>query len=191
MARDKIIYIFILIAVVSLSFLSIHSIVTAGKAVNLYKFALGKNETTVYLGEFSDPPGKSKVSANDIKRSVMERLQQKKEMKFNIANKAEHADLVISGRVIDFIYRQSDPIDIILPIGLVMDILTNKNYAHLRFEMTVYDTNRKKTVWKRRLKATATEFNMPEEKSIPLITDRAARVFIDRCFGRPRSRIRL
>ena len=103
----------------------------------------------------------------------------------------EEADLSIDGDIVGFIYMEHDPIDIFIPIGLVIDLFTKKNYGRLEYKISVLDVKKRRVAWKRLLKATATEFDMPRDDAVSLLTDRAAYLFIKECFGKPKSRIRI
>lgn len=169
-----------------------YSVVTAHRAKNLYDFALSAKTVNVHIGEFASSDETKKIKTEDLKKAIRQRLIDRKTTDFNIVNKGREADLSIIGKITKFDYRDNDPVDIYFPpIGLVMDLATQKNYVRLEYEITVLDNKKNKVVWKKQLKATVTEFEMGKEKSVPLIIDRAAYVFIKECFGRPKPRQRI
>ena len=68
-----------------------------------------------------------------------------------------------------------------------MDLVTVQSYARLEFYVEVHDPGKGELLWKKNLKATLTKSDMSYEESIGLIMERAAKVFIRKCFGRPKK----
>ena len=173
----------LIIALLIITF-GFYSTVIANKTGQLQNFALTNKTVNIHLGEFRSLDKARDIEASRVAEALGSRLKQRKTVAFNIVKSIEEADLSISADLIEFIYSEGDPVDILLPLGLVVDVLTKKNYARLEFEINVLDTKKNKVVWKRYLKATLTEDDMSKEKSIPLIIDRAAYVIVKECFGR-------
>jgi len=167
----------------------IYSNVTAQRAKNLYNFVTSRDTVNVHIGEFS--AADSDIDPKALITAIIGRLQERKSANFNIVTDIRDADLSINCNIEKFIYSKKDPIDIFLPVGLVVDVIVSKNYARLEYTINVLDTKKNKPSWKRRLKATIDESNMPKLKSIPLVLDRAAYVFIKECFGKPKGRHRI
>jgi len=191
MKKNDLVHIVILLIVFALMVFGLYSTVRAQKANNLYNFALSAKKVSVYIGEFKSSNEAREIDADEIAAALKRRLEARKTINFNIVNRPEDADLSITGRLTKFMYRENDPIDIFIPVGLVIDIFTDKNYARLEYEIEVFDLKKKRNVWKKRLRATATEFDMPREDAVSLLTDRAAYVFIKECFGRPKERLKI
>ena len=191
MKKSDFLHIVILLIVLSLTVCGLYSTVRAQRAGNLYNFAFSAKKLSIYIGEFKSSKEAQEIDTDEIIAALKRRLEDRKTIDFNIANRLEDADLSITGQLTKFMYRENDPIDIFIPLGLVIDIFTDKNYARLEYEIEVFDLKKKKIVWKKRLKATATEFEMPKEESISLLTDRACYVFIKECFGRPKEKMKI
>lgn len=168
--------------------LGVYSTVTAYGGKNLYNFATSNKTISVYIGAFKTSENAKDIDARKLAENLKLRLRDRKTINFSIVDNIKDADLAISGNLIEFIYWKNDPIDIFIPLGLVIDLVTNKNYARLEYNISVLDTKKNKVVWEKHLKATLTEFDMPKEKSIPLVTERAAYVFVKECFGRPKAK---
>lgn len=188
MTIKRVIIYSLIVTVVAAGFvMGIYSSVAAHLAKNLYNYASKNDTVNIYIGDFSPSDRAKEIDPARLAEAFEVRLRDRKTVRFNVVDRVEDADLAVSGRIKIFRYLDKDPVDILIPIGLVIDLLTQKNFARLDYTVSVLDTKKKKVVWKRALRATLTEFEVPKEKSIPLIIDRAAYVFIKECFGKPKS----
>ncbi len=187
----KKINVIILTVLMLMAVLASSTTVIARKAKSLYGFAMSKKEVNIYIGKFRGSDKAKEIDAKKLIEAIESRLKKRKTITFNIVKDLKDADLSVRGGILRYIYREKDPIDIFIPLGLIIDLFTDKNYARLEFEVEVLDTKKKKIVWDRYLKATITQFDLSKEKSIPLIIDRAAYVFIKECFGKPKGKIRI
>ena len=170
-------------------FLALTLICASGYAMsgNLYEYAASKHRAVnIKLDECMVAEGCDAIKSEDLAGAFKKRLLERRTIKFNVVEASEEADLAVSLNVKNFVYSEKDPVDIVQPIGLLVDLAAVQNYARLEFEVSVSDPAKNKLLWKKSLKATLTKSDMPYEKSIPLITDRAAYVFIKECFGRPK-----
>lgn len=155
------------------------------KSDNLYESASHKAVVNVKIEQFSVDENCKEINGEDVVRAFEKVLSGRKSVTFSIVDNLKDADFLISWDIKKFVYSKTDPIDVLIPIGLVIDLAVNQNYARLEFHASVYDTSKNRVVWENDLKATLTESDMPLEKSIPLIIERAAKVFVRECFGRP------
>ena len=157
-------------------------------ASNLYDFVSNMRTVNLKVNQFSASGETGEIDARKLTDILKTALSERKSVKFSIVDNAGAADLEISGEITDFIYLEKDPIDIFIPAGLVLDLLTTQSYARLRFKIKVHDIKKDKIVFEKLLKATITKAGMSREESIPLITKRAAKVSIIECFGKSYSK---
>lgn len=157
------------------------------KSGNLHGFVTGKHTVNVKVEQFTVARGSEEINGAEITEIFKNKLRERVSVTFNIVETAEEADLVISGDVVEFVYLEDDPIDILLPIGLVVDLAARQNYARMIFDIQVHNTTKGKIVWKKRLKSTLTKSDMPRDASVPIIMERAGKVFIRNCFGKPKN----
>ena len=87
----------------------------------------------------------------------------------------------------NFVFKEDDPIDIFLPIALVVDLAKNQKYVRLEFDVKVRDAKNNTILWKKFLKPTLTESNLNRQNSVDLIMQRAAKIFVSKCFSRLHS----
>lgn len=158
------------------------------KSDNLYEFVMDKQAVNVKIHQFSVAMECKEIDAAKLADAFKEALRKRVSVKFNIVEDPKDADLVVSGDVDSFVYSEKDPIDILIPIGLVIDLLTTQNYARMIFNVSVYSPAEDKIVWEKRLKGTVNKSDMPRDESLFLVMERSAKIFVRECFARPRKK---
>lgn len=187
MKGNRFFHIAISIIILSALVLGLYATVTANRVKNLYNFAMSAKDLDIHVGKITISEKAKDVDKRLLSDALKTKLLDRKTVNFNIVQNLSDADLSIECDVTQFVYREKDPIDIFIPVGLVIDLATKKNYARIEYEIKVTDTKKNKVVWKKKLKATVTQFDMPKEKSLSLIADRAAYFFIKECFGKTKK----
>jgi len=175
----------ILVVVLALALLLIPPMLV--KSDNLYKFVTDKRSVNIAVNKFEVAESCKDINGSKLAEIFKEALLNRKSVDFNIVKNEKDADLVVSGKVEKFVYSEDDPIDVLIPIGLVIDLATSQNYARMEFNINVYNPVKNKIVWKKRLKATLNKSNMPRDESLFLIMERAGKIFIRKCFGKLRK----
>ncbi len=179
--------IYFLTAALVIAALAIFAKVSLVRSDNLYGYATDKDAVNIRIDEFSVEPEASEFDGKLLTEALKTALRNRVSVKFNIVDNPDQADLIVVGKARKFTYLKKDPIDILIPIGLVIDLLTTQNYSRLKFDIEVHNTAEEKVVWKRHLIATVNKRNMSREASIPLTIERTAKVFVRKCFGRPKE----
>jgi len=157
------------------------------KSQNLYDFVSHKSVVNVKVDSLTVESGYSEIKSQEITNIFKKALELRRSVNFNIVKSDQEADLIIKGNVKSFYYTANDPIDVFVPVALVADLLVNKGYARLKFDISVFSTEKNKIVWGKKLKATLSEVGMTADDSVNLIMERAAKIFIRKCFGKPKS----
>jgi len=127
------------------------------------------------------------INGTTFAKTFKDFLKKNKVFNFNIVENRDKADIVISGDVKNFVFKEDDPIDIFLPIALVVDLAKNQKYVRLEFDVKVRDAKNNTILWKKFLKPTLTESNLNRQNSVDLIMQRAAKIFVSKCFSRLHS----
>ena len=165
--------------------------VFAGSAVagTLYEDFSRRGTVKVYVEALKGSTGHSKVRTGEMKKSLETALSNRKSIKFAIVPSKEEADVMISSEVVEFLWTDHDPVDMIVGIGgTAMDAMVVECYARLQANFAVTDAKSGLVLWKDKVKATLTKAGMSEADSLGLINDDIAKVFIKEAFGKQKSR---
>lgn len=156
---------------------------------NLYKTFSKKDQVKVFIHDAKDASHAQKVDLRELKQEIEDALTSRKSINFKVVPNKEDADILIDCDVKEFVWMKEDPMDGVHGIdAIVLDAVMTHNYARLQAIFTVKDAPSGKVLWIRTIKATLTEKDMDEEKSIPMANERAIKVFMRKCFAKPHDR---
>lgn len=177
-------YLKCLAAVVILALVS-QPVCFAGNDNNLSSLVDSGKTIKVFLQNFTNESGQTQISADLFKKAVETALSNRKAVKFEIVQSPEASDVQISGAIKNYSYSKTDPINSYgATATLVLDAVTNENYAEMTVAFTVTDTKRGNVLWSKEIKGYI-EHTMTPEQSLPLVYDKVSRDFLWRSFGKP------
>ena len=147
---------------------------------NLYKLVKQK-PLQVYLDDFRSET--KKISAQDFKKILEETMLARKTEHFEFVK--EGADIIIKANIIFYRYLEKDPVDFLVGTGgIISDAIISKNYVQVKADFSVSKANTGRLLWSKKVEASITESNMPENESIPRVLHRCAKQFIIQCFSK-------
>ncbi|MBL7073053.1 MAG: hypothetical protein ISS33_04665 [Candidatus Omnitrophica bacterium] len=156
---------------------------------NLYKMFSKKDQVKVFVHDAQDKSNAQKVDLRELRQEIEDALILRKSINFEVVSNKAEADIVIDCKVKEFVWMEEDPLDNVHGVvDFVADAVMIANYARLQAIFTVKDASSGKVLWKRTIKATLTEKDMDEAKSMPMANERAIKVFIRKCFAKPHDR---
>lgn len=152
---------------------------------NLYDALKNKDQVKVFVHDTKDATKAQKMDLGELRREIEDALTSRKSINFKIVSQKEDADILITCDVKEFVWMEEDPIDDVYGLeGIVMDAVMTHNYARVQAVFSVLDGASGKILWSRKLKATLTQAEMDEAKSIPLINERIIEIFMMKCFSK-------
>ncbi|MFH1867492.1 MAG: hypothetical protein ABH843_00850 [Candidatus Omnitrophota bacterium] len=155
---------------------------------NLYNTFRKKNVVKVFLPDITNLSDSKDVNIDDLKEKLKDILDNRESINFEVTENNEEADIIIDCDVTKYHWKADDPIDMIVgTAAIAYDALTSENYAYMEAMLTVSDVKTKKQLWEKRLKIDLTRKNMSMEESLPLINERAVKIFMRDCFSKGRS----
>ena len=156
---------------------------------NLYKMFSKKDQVKVFVHDAKDASHAQKVDLGELKREIEDALTSRRSINFEMVSNKEDADILIDCNVKEFVWMKEDPMDDVHGIeAIVLDAVITCNYARLQAIFTVKDGPSGKVLWKRTIKATLTEKDMDEAKSMPMANERVIKVFMRKCFAKPHDK---
>jgi hypothetical protein len=156
----------------------------------LYGMFKSKPVIKTYISEVTNSSGDNRVDIIDLRKKIEDALTNRKSLKFGIVDDRTTADIIISCDVNSYYWNSTDPVDMVFSSAAVMyDLMTVEDYAYIEATFTVKKTGHNRTLWHKELKVDLTKPNMNMEASIPLINEKAAKIFMRDCFSKKRSRI--
>lgn len=158
------------------------------RAENLYD-AFSKMEVVkVHVSDITDSTEGKKAQCKPLKALLENALATRITINFKLASK-EEADIVVLCDITEYLWSESDPIDMITGVaGILLDAMSKENYARMKAYFTVTDPKKNKVLWKDSLKATVTSKEMTEPDSVYTLNERMVEVFIRDCFSKPHAR---
>lgn len=152
---------------------------------NLYHRLSEKDVVKVYVLDVTDSSGKAVADLKALKQELETALVTRMTLNFELVPKKEAADIVISCDVKEFVWTDSDPIDMVGGIGpLAWDLVNDDNYGRMQAVLTVIDGNGHKKLWEDRLRATITHDTMTESDSVHMLNERLIKIFMMKCFSK-------
>jgi len=157
----------------------------AGNDNNLSSLVDSGKTIKVFLKSFVNESGQSQISADDFKKAVETAIKNRRAVKFEIVESPEASDVQISGAIKNYLYSKTDPINSYAATAtLVLDAVTNENYAEMTVDFTVTGTKKGDLLWSKEIKGYV-EHTMTPEQSLPMVYDKVSRDFLWRSFGKP------
>ena len=152
---------------------------------NLYNVLKNKDQVKVFVHDTKDATAARKMDLGELRREMEDALTSRKSINFKIVSQKEDADIIITCDVKEFVWMEEDPIDDVYGLeGVILDAVMTYNYARVQAVFSVIDGASGKVLWTRKLKATLTQAEMDEEKSIPLVNERIIKIFMRKCFSK-------
>lgn len=156
---------------------------------NLHYMVKAKQPIYVHLNNFVNSSESDRINPGRFKRAVGEALKRRNDMHFELVEDPAEADISINGEIREYTYSGRDPIDMFIGTwAIALDMLRTENYVGLVINYNVSDAKTGKILWSKRSRPSITRSDMPEEESTPLIIKKAAKLFVSKCFGRPKKR---
>ena len=146
----------------------------------------------VYIGEFINSSGHDRINVGHFKADLKKAFENRKSANFIVVKTIQEADISIAGEIIEYDYREVDPLDMAVGWGgMLMDGMEKQNYAALRIKYVVGDAQKKgRILWSKVLHPSITEDNIPEETCLEDLLPVAAKQVVSKCFRRPRPMTR-
>ncbi len=156
----------------------------------LYYLTKGYRPVHVYIGEFINSSGYDRINTGHFKAALKKAFENRKSANFIVVKTTQEADIVIAGEIIEYDYREVDPLDMAMGFGeLLMDHLNENNYVALRIKYIVGDAQKQgRILWTKVLHPSITEENIPEETCLEDLLPLAADQVVSKCFRKPRIR---
>ena len=155
---------------------------------NLYYELYKRPSVATFISDIKDSTQEQVVDTADLKQRLRDGLAARKSITFSFVDDPAVADIIISCDVQKLIWSKDDPIDMIYATGaLVYDLLTNENYAYMEALFSVADATTGGSLWQKRLKIDLTKKEMTQQESLPLINEKAVKIFIRDCFSKRRD----
>jgi hypothetical protein len=156
----------------------------------LYYLIKGYRPVNVYIGEFINSSGHDRISIRDFRAALKKAFENRKSANFIVVKTLQEADISIAGEIIEYDYREIDPLDMAVGWGgMLMDQMDESNYVALRVKYVVGDAQKQgRILWSKVLHPSITEENIPEETCLEDLLPVAAEQVVSKCFRRPRTR---
>jgi len=151
----------------------------------------------VYVADVKNSSGDDKIDLNALKmrleQILADRMPRKFDFsgatptkKFKIAKHVEDADIIINSVIIEYLWTDDDPIDMITGLpGIAYDALTKENYARMQILFTINNARRGTLLWEDTIRSTITDKDMTEEESYGRTEERIIKMFMKELFERP------
>jgi len=147
-----------------------------------------------YVADIKNSSGNSGIDLKGLKKRLENTLAERPPRKFDfsgntptkkfeIVDHKKDADITISSVVIEFIWMDKDPVDMIIGVGAVAyDALVEESYARMQVVFTVNHAKTGMLLWKDRTQATITDKGMTEEESYGRVEERITKIFMRELF---------
>ena len=156
----------------------------------LYYLVKGYRPVNVYIGEFINSSGHDRINPGHFKAALKKAFENRKSANFIVVKTAQEADIVIAGEIIEYDYREVDPLDMAMGLpSMLADHMEENNYVALRVKYVVVDPQKRgRILWSKILHPSITEENIPEETCLEDLLPLAADQVVSKCFRKPRIR---
>lgn len=166
----------------------------AGKVDPMDELIDSVDVVKVYVADVKNSSGNNTVNAENIKfileKTLSERPTRKFDFsgktsnrKFEIVESASLADVVVNSIVVEYLWTDDDPIDMIIGIyAVAYDALTKENYARMQVIFSINETKSGILLWEDKIMATITDKNMSEEDSYTQMEERIVKIFMREIF---------
>ncbi len=154
------------------------------KSKNLYEMLNAKEEVKVYIADITNSSGDNKADLVSLKNILENDLITRMTITFKVVPNKEKADITIGCDITEFIWKEDDPVDMLVgAAGVIMDAMVKDNYSRIQAIFTV--TNSKgKRMWSKALKATITKKKISSEESMKLLNERIVKIFMRECLSK-------
>lgn len=154
---------------------------------SLYDRFKGKS-VKVYVAPVEDATAEKVVSTDLLKTQLEAALKARRSISFALVPTPEEADITISASISEYLWTDSDPIDMLIGIGgTAMDAAVTEDYARLQANFTVTNVKSSRPLWKERVMATVTKKPMSQTDSIPLVAEGLAQQFVQTAFAKTKK----
>lgn len=156
----------------------------------LYYLIKGNRPVHVYIGDFINSSGHDRINIGHFRAALKKAFENRKSANFIVVKTPQEADISIAGEIIEYDYREIDPLDMAVGWGgLLWDKMSEDNYVALRIKYIVGDAQKQgRILWSKVLHPSITEENIPEETCLEDLLPVAAEQVVSKCFRRPRIR---
>jgi hypothetical protein len=171
--------------ILAFTFLFVFIAAPSAFCANLYESYSKKGEVKVFVSQPENHSDKPAVKTAELKKSIETALQNRKSIRFKIVPTREEANIAIETDVVEFMWTDHDPVDMIMGVGAIaMDTAVVEDYARMTAQFKITDLKKQDVVWADKLKSTLTQKDMPESKSLDLIGDDMAKTLIKEAFAK-------
>jgi len=152
---------------------------------NLYNRLSKKDAVKVHVLEVTDSSGKATADLKALKEELETALVTRLTLNFGLVPEKEDSDIIIGCDVKEFVWSDSDPIDMVGGIvPLAWDLVNDDNYGRMQAVFIVMDGKNNRRLWKGKLRATITHDTMTESDSVQMLNERLVKVFMMKCFSK-------
>ncbi len=144
----------------------------------------------IYVENVVNDSGDTTVNANTITGIVKSVFAEETSPKFNVVGSKSQADIVFSGKIVEYLWKKKAPITAIYsPVALAIDMATRgkKNYAIMQIQYKITAAATGRTLLNQITKVTRKERNMPKEKTYEMMYNRAPMILDLDLFKRPQD----
>jgi hypothetical protein len=136
-----------------------------------------------YVATIKNSSGDAKINTKALKKSFENALAARKSYRFEIVRGPKDADIRIDMEVVEFFWKETDPIDMITGYtGVIYDMVKEDHYAFMRADVKIADVKKDRSLYHDRFKATITHPTMTEEESYGMMYERISQIFLRRLF---------
>lgn len=141
-----------------------------------------------YVSDMVNSCGDDKIDVKDLKSGIEKALDSRRSHTFKIVSEETEADIIINTEIVEYLWTEEDPVDMIMGIATVVDAAVQDNYARMQIVFTVIDAKDGAQLWREKLQSTITNATMTEEESYSMSNENIVKVFIRKLFAKPRRR---
>ncbi len=156
---------------------------------NLYKDLSKRGIVKTYVAPIAEPAIEPAPDVKLLHKILENQLKTRMTINFNIVDSRDMADIIINCEVLEYFWTEDDPLDTWGAAAMAIDVAKKENYSRMEALFTVTNAKNGKIILEEKLRATITDDGMSEEDSISMINERIAKIFIRKCFGKPKNKL--
>ncbi len=133
----------------------------------------------IYVAKIANDSKNTVVSADTVTKIVKDMFATRRSTRFNVADDRAKADIVFSGKIIEYIWMEKAPItNIYSPGALALDVATKnmKNYARMQLKYEITDAKTDEVLLDEVTQVTIKKSKVPEDKSYEMIYKRTPKI---------------
>jgi len=161
---------------------------SARKKDNLYEKFSKRGVVKTYVAPISEPAIETNPDVKNLRKVLEDQLTVRMSINFDIVDSADEADIIIDCEILEYFWTEEDPIDTWGWAAMAIDAAKKENYSRMEAVFTVTDAKKGKVILERKIRGMITDDSMSEEESVSMINERIVKIFIIKCFGKPRKR---